>query len=294
MLSVLLFVAAGSGFAAAVLARRRRRAVIAAAAGTAAVVALAVVAPFDARKVAGLLLMPLGLTWIGLALTALLLWRHGQRRAAMASAGVWLLLSVAGNVWVGGALGELLERRVADIDPFAQGRFDAVVVLGGGVAVGRDGNVFLGDSANRPILGVELFLADRTPLLVASGPFVRLADGRRTSAAAATRSLWTSLGVPPEAVIVIEGPASTLEEAEAVAALARDRGWRRIGLLTSAWHLPRALELFRDRGIPAVPLPAGLLSPPPPPAARSLIPQEEGVTAVQKSCWELLGRLAGR
>ncbi len=35
----------------------------------------------------------------------------------------------------------------------------------------------------------------------------------------------------------------------------RERGWRKIILVTSAWHMPRAARLFRKAGVDFVPFP---------------------------------------
>ena len=47
----------------------------------------------------------------------------------------------------------------------------------------------------------------------------------------------------------------TADEAGAVAALARERGWKSVILVTSAWHMPRAARMFRWAGVPIEPFP---------------------------------------
>lgn len=53
---------------------------------------------------------------------------------------------------------------------------------------------------------------------------------------------------PFEVVSVVPDPPSTRGEARAVARLARERGWRRILVVTSTYHVPRTRLIFR-RGL---------------------------------------------
>ena len=58
-------------------------------------------------------------------------------------------------------------------------------------------------------------------------------------------------GVAAERLVLEEESTSTLEQAIAVSRLARQRGWRRVVVVTDRYHLPRALFLFRRMGVPA-------------------------------------------
>ncbi len=274
---------------------RRSRTVLAWA-GVAALLALAAaLSPgrYELRKFVALCLMPAGLAWLGLLAFACGLWRRRLRGPAVAAAALWLLATAAGNAWVGSALIDGLQRPYARIDPLAQGRFDAVAVLGGGVEVRNDGRPDLTAAGERAVLGVLLWRAGRTPRLVASGPYEPIAGGGVTSNAAATAVLWEQLGVPPASIVLLQGPRTTTDEVAALAQLVAERGWRRVGLVTSAWHMRRAIRLCARRGLEVTPLPAEALRVPGP-QLRWLVPQEVGFWRVQHACWEVLGSLAGR
>ena len=248
----------------------------------------------ELRKAASLCLMPLGLVWMGLGVLAVTAWAGRRHRLAAAAAVLWFGLSLAANVPVGVGLMRLLEAPYAGIDPFAQGRFDAVIVLGGGVREDSSGRIVVEGAGDRAVLAARLYNAGVTPLLVATGPVRRDRDGRRASYPDAVRRLWAGLGVPAAAVLAVEGPRSTSEEIAVTAPLVRQRGWRRVGLVTSAWHLRRALGLCRRAGMDVVPLPADFLGDTRIHGFRALIPEEDGVVRVQLACWELLGAFAGR
>ena len=248
---------------------------------------------FELRKFVGACLMPAGLVWLGLLAFARVLARRAGRPLAGAALALWLLYTLAGNAWLGSFALERLERRYATVDPLGQGRFDAVLVLGGGVEVGDDGSPTLTAAGDRVVLAVRLFRAGRTPLLLATGPYLLLPGGVATSNAAATAAIWMQLGVPEGSIVLLEGPRTTTDEVLALKTAVAERGWRRVGLLTSAWHLPRAMRLCRRYGVEAVPLPADAVGTPPP-RLRFLVPQQDGFQSVQTACWEVLGALVGR
>jgi len=258
------------------------------------VVALAFVpGNYALRHVVAECLMPAGLAWIGLAALAVALWRHRQLRLALAATALWLLYSLAGSAFVGDWMLASLERRYVGIDPLAQARFDAVLVLGGGATAREDGTAALTVVAERVVLAVRMFRAGLTDTLVTSGPIRKRSNGRIASDPAATVAVWSSLGVPAERTVKLEGTLTTSDEIPAFRALVKERGWRRVGVISSAWHLPRAMRLAKRAGLDVTPLPADRheahdLGP------RWFVPQEVGFREVQSACWELLGMLAGR
>ena len=59
----------------------------------------------------------------------------------------------------------------------------------------------------------------------------------------------------PEAITVLPHTENTAGEAVAVAKLARELNIRRLILTTSAFHMPRAVLLFRRQGLEIIPFP---------------------------------------
>ena len=245
------------------------------------------------RKSIAACLMPAGLVWVGLAALAVVLGRRGLHRPAVAAAGLFILYTAAGNPVLGGALLSILERPYAPVDPSRVGRFDAVIALGGGASLREDGQPTLGCSADRVVLAARLFRDGDVGTLVCSGPYVLLPGGRRAGDPEATEAVWVELGVPADRIVRLDGPATTSEEIPAFRDLVARRGWRRVGIVSSAWHLRRAMRLAARAGLDATPLPAdrheyreGFW--------RWIVPQDSGFRLVQTACWEFLGDLAGR
>lgn len=242
-------------------------------------------------KTLGTLVMPAGLLWIaGIAVVAAQLARRDRSGAAV-TAGLWVIYTLVGSPLVGLMLVAPLERDAHSVDPFAS-TYDAVVVLGGGTAThGR--YHYLGHSGDRVMLGARLWHTDRTTTLIATGATDTKARAAHNSAAV-TAAIWESLGIPSEAIIQIAWPTNTQQELAAIAALKRQHGWHRVGLVTSARHLPRALAHARREGIQLVPLPADFASAGRVDGLLALVPNGRGFALVHTAAWEHIGRFAGK
>ena len=133
---------------------------------------------------------------------------------------------------------------------------DAIVVLGGmfGPPSGPGQVVNLNDAGERIEAGIALQRARRAPILVftgASGP----SGGESYSEGAVCREIALRAGVASGAVIVTRAVSNTADEAEALAELMRAKGWRRVILVTSGWHMPRAAWVFERAGVAIMPFP---------------------------------------
>jgi uncharacterized SAM-binding protein YcdF (DUF218 family) len=103
------------------------------------------------------------------------------------------------------------------------------------------------------------------------------------------------MGIPEGAIVQVREPLrTTSDEIARYKALVEERGWKRVGLVSSAWHLPRALALCREQGLEVVPIPANHRGRPAWPSPAYLVPQFDGFLDVQFACKEYLGRLVGR
>lgn len=246
-----------------------------------------------AQKTVAHLMMPEGVLWLALAALVLAAWRSERPRLAAAAAGCWLVYSLIGNFWLGCWLLDLIERRVPTPDIAEIAPFDAVFVLGGGTDVTRDGQAEFGRHGDRVALAAKLWHLHKTTVLVSSGSVTDELGGAR-DLAAETAVLWRGLGVPETAIVQQPGALITMTEVGGYQRLAAERGWKRLGLITSAWHLPRALSTCRRIGLEVTPLPADHLGRLPGWSPMYLVPQGRGFDRVGKAWWEWLGMLIGR
>lgn len=140
---------------------------------------------------------------------------------------------------------------------------DAIVVLSGGRIVSPG---FAGISewhdADRFYGGVELFLADKAPLLVFTGGWTQWEPMAKPEGEILIEYA-RALGVPAAKMLTTSKVLNTAEEAKAVAELlaerqiqSKDPAWQfRILLVTSAFHMHRAQWLFERAGMIVIPFP---------------------------------------
>ncbi len=254
-------------------------------------------------KVLGRLAMPAGILFLAGWLASLLRARRDPRGGALVL-GAFLFYAAIGNEYLGSVLIARLEAPYRDVLPLAERPFDAVFVLGGGVAptpelelpgdavVTDEMKGELGSSGDRVMLAARLFHAGLAPLLVASGRSVP-GVGPRWESGHTTAAIWRSLGVPADSILVLEGDYNTTMEIRSYSALARERRLTRVGLVTSAWHLRRAMALAARAGFHPVPLPADRRGEPAYHGLLSLLPSGPGFDAVHRAAWEWLGSAVG-
>jgi len=151
-----------------------------------------------------------------------------------------------------------LEERAAALTPAAIPQADAVVVLGGGLrpALAPRPGVEVAEGGDRLLTGLRLIRENKAPLLLASGGRVSFtaADPAPPEAYWA-RDLALELGLPANRILLNPGSRTTAKEARDIGALGRKRGWQRVLLVTSAFHMPRSLATFRlGSGLTVIPV----------------------------------------
>ena len=220
---------------------------------------------FLLSKLLPLLLYPLGLglllQLLGLAAAAKGS-EQGSRRRRQAS--LWLSGTGVGLIWLcamplsSRQLIWGLEDRAAALTPRQLPRADAVVVLGGGLrpALPPRQGVEVAEGGDRLLRGVQLVRRGLAPLLVTSGGRVSFTGHDPAPPEALwARDLAQELGLPADRILINPGSRTTAEEAHDIGALGRRRGWSRVLLVTSAFHMPRSLATFQQRsGLTVVPV----------------------------------------
>jgi uncharacterized SAM-binding protein YcdF (DUF218 family) len=246
---------------------------------------------FSLQKTLALLVMPVGLLWLLLLSASLLCFRKRQKPLGSFLLVIALLYACAGNVHLGRTLMARLESAVP---PNQAGPFDAVFVLGGGSDEDVLGRPELNHAGDRIYLAARLWHSGKARLLVASGMGMDHLHGDRNGGEE-TRALWREIGVPDSAILVVQEPCwITREEIAAYHRLQGRFGWKRMALVSSASHLPRAMALVEKAGLVVTPLGADWRGRPLPFQLQTLVPQAEGFMDVHRACWESLGRWVGR
>ena len=208
---------------------------------------------FELTKLLSLLLYPLSQGLL-LCLFALLLLLFHCRRTAMAA----LLLAVAwlylcSTALVADFLMGTLER---DFRPRAMsvlGTADAIVLLGGATRGDTHLSTFpdLNAQADRLVYAAALYKAGKAPLVVLTGG---AQPGARPEAQL-MKEILEVMGVPGRSMLLERNSRNTYDNALYTAVVLNNKNIKRILLVTSAFHMRRAVALFEKQGFDVVPAP---------------------------------------
>jgi len=229
---------------------------------------------------------PIGLVWLGLLILTAWLAIKRQRGPAIFAGIIVLFITIIGSTTLAGMLLGSLEMPYAGVHLDALPTADAIVMLGGGAAPSRyeASGVHLTPAGDRLVMANALFQAKKAPVLLLGGNANKL-DGVVRFEGIIVRDLLATWGVPAEAIIPLGANEDTHDEALKVHALAAERGWHRVLLVTSANHMRRASAVFRAQGLEVIPLPCNFLTTvataPPPPGLT--VPRYDGFVKV--SIW---------
>ncbi len=206
---------------------------------------------FILSKTAAYLLLPSNFLFM-LGLIGLLLlvtrWRRAGLRLLIVS---FILLVLAGVLPIGAVFSHTLEQRFPPWDP-ARGAPDGIIVLGGAInpALSRIyGEPQINGNAERVTVIPKLARAYPNARIVYSGGDASLL-GNEGREADYLYPLLDSFGVPRERVAIENRARNTYENAVFSKELAKPKPGERWLLVTSAFHMPRAIGCFRRAGFP--------------------------------------------
>lgn len=215
-----------------------------------------------------------------------------RRRTRIAA---WLMFTAAAIVYfgaigrVGNALLGPLERQYPPLQDRSLPVVSSIMVLGSGyeprdaipvtAALDREGLV-------RIVEGVRLARRLGAVRLIVSGG----APPGETASAFGYAELARGLGITDASILVLDAPLDTRAEAHSIAALI---GATPFVLVTSAYHMPRAMRLMERAGARPVPAPTGQLFREPANSNwRDWLPSSGGLGKTERALHEYLGLAA--
>ncbi len=204
-------------------------------------------------KLLPLLIYPLGLACI-LLVVALILSRRRKLQTALivtAIAVLWL----GGNPFISSLALRSLEWRYLPPNPVPWA--EAIVVLGGGTdpAEYPRSTTEINGSGDRVLYGALLYKEGKSPLVLLSGGSITFLGKHPSTPAEQMAEIMKWMGVPESAMVLQTKSQNTYEDALYCSQILKDRGIKRIILVTSAFHMPRAVGLFEHQGFKVIPAP---------------------------------------
>lgn len=209
---------------------------------------------FAASKILAWLIYPLSLGLLSLILAygAFLL---GKKRSFHVLFLLGIVVLYLCSIGPGAAfLLRTLERKHLPPNPSGL-KADAIVVLGGDLRKKVFPREDIEVDGNRVIKGVRLFKQGAAPLMIMSGGSGDLFD-QAFKEVVIMKELATQFEVPKEKIIIETESRNTRENILYTKKILDRVKAKRIILVTSAYHLPRAYALAKKAGIDAVPVPS--------------------------------------
>jgi uncharacterized SAM-binding protein YcdF (DUF218 family) len=169
---------------------------------------------------------------------------------------------------------------------------DVLVMLGGGATYGTPdvaglGNL-TGDGANRLLTTAMLYQKTKLPIVLTSGPM-----HGATSQSLIAKGQLVALGVPADAIITENNSLNTLQNAQFTKPILAKEGFTHPILITSAYHMRRAVLDFKHAGVQVTPYPCGYYTNSGEPASYNrLFPSVASLSITELSLHEYLGILA--
>ncbi len=210
-----------------------------------------------------------------------------------------VLLAVAGLSPLGNVLILPLEQRFPPWNP-SHGAPDGIVLLGGAISPSvslERGTIALSDSGARFVAAVELARRYPNARVIISGGTGSLLSEEAPEAGVAVHE-FEALGIPHDRISAEEQSRNTMENAVFSRLIANPQPGERWLLVTSAYHMPRAVGTFRAAGFPIEPYPVDYRTRGPGDAVRPFGAVNRGLELTDIAVHEWVGllvyRLTGR
>lgn len=208
------------------------------------------------------LLEPPGLIWLVLTIKCALHIRRKSWRPLWLTGSAWLLLTIVGALPVPHLLMASLEKEWPPVDLTALPECDAIMVLGGSMesSTKEPAGIHFHGGADRLFTALMVARMGKGKNLIIGGGTYKTTDGHSVAEADSAREWikqWSLTTVP---IHSLGKCADTHDEAVKVAALAKQNGWKRIALVTSAYHMRRTNAVFTKAGASVIPVPCDYVS----------------------------------
>ncbi len=213
-----------------------------------------------------------------------------MRRRSFVVASVCLLY-LASTPLVSEMIFKQVEQASERLSPTEVPAADAIVALSAGMGWVKTKNGYVAEwpTPSRFLGGVELFMAGKAPLLVFTGGKMPWQAGDETEGQVLKRYAQL-MQVPGDKILVTQQAENTEQEALGAKRLL-DPNHKNIILVTSAFHMQRAKQLFERAGFAVFPYPVNIRVEGDALTAMSFLPDPRALYATHSALHEVMGRL---
>lgn len=206
---------------------------------------------------------------------------------------------IAGNRYMAQSLARSIEWKYP---PLASGtKADAIIVLGGGTEpnIPPRSMVEMNSAGDRVTYAFKLYKEGTAPAIILSGGNISFLEESSFTPAENMAGMLEMLGIPGEALILQGKSENTEQDAIYSCEIVKEKGFKNVVLVTSAFHMPRSVALFESQGCKVIPAPADfsiteagwqkLWHPTPEEFVLNLIPQYANLSSITKIMKEYIG-----
>ncbi len=207
-------------------------------------------------KLAQALLSPLSSSLLLILIGGILFTLKKARIATLSTVTGITLLWISATPTVADRLSASLENNYPPVPLEDTPEADAIIVLGGGVGTADPPrlDIDLDSSSDRVLHAARLYRAGKAPLVIASAGAIPWL-GSATPESEAISGLLQEWGVPESAVIMETRSRNTYENAVETKKIVEKLQLDSVLLVTSAFHMRRALATFQTNDVNAIPAP---------------------------------------
>jgi uncharacterized SAM-binding protein YcdF (DUF218 family) len=204
-------------------------------------------------KLLPLFVYPLGLSCILLIAAIVLRNRNRVRNLLIVIAIVILWLSSTSIL--SNALAKSLEWQYLPLKEIPIS--EVIVVLGGGTeaAIYPRPGVEINSAGDRVLYAAQLYKEGKARHILLTGGEIDWLNSTSSTPAEEMATILKSMGIPEDALWLETRSQNTYENALYSKQLLDQKGIKKIILITSAMHMPRAVALFQKQGLDVIPVP---------------------------------------
>ena len=157
----------------------------------------------------------------------------------------------------------------------------------------------MNSAGDRVTYAFKLYKEGAAPTIILSGGNIGFLEESSSTPAENMAGMLEMLGVPENALILQSKSENTEQDAIYSCEIVKEKGFKNVILVTSAFHMPRSVALFDAQGCKVIPAPADfsiteagwqkLWHPSPEEFVLNLIPQYSNLSSITKVMKEYIG-----